>query len=148
MSKVHCYFCGGADCKYENWKIWVQNPNAFDGVYSNWITDNILAMARPSTKYMEEYKIVKAFAKAGITSIINLQEPGEHEQCGNGIHASSGFSYLPETWMSAGMQFYNFGWPDMDIPEFSQMLNLVQVMSFCLSEGGKVSENGSWCSIL
>ena len=27
---------------------------------------------------------------------MNLQEPGEHPFCGDGIHEKSGFSYYPE----------------------------------------------------
>ena len=32
----------------------------------------------------------------GINAILNLQEPGEHPSCGDGILPRSGFSYLPE----------------------------------------------------
>jgi len=36
------------------------------------------------------------FERKGINAILNLQEPGEHPHCGDGILAQSGFSYLPE----------------------------------------------------
>ena len=38
----------------------------------------------------------------GIQSVFNLQQPGEHKNCGPGIEESSGFSYLPEDLMSEG----------------------------------------------
>lgn len=39
-------------------------------------------------------------SSAGITAIINLQEVGEHAQCGYGLQAG-GFSYTPERFMQA-----------------------------------------------
>ena len=39
MSTIHCMFCGGAECKYENWRLWTNDPahpNAIDGLFSNW----------------------------------------------------------------------------------------------------------------
>lgn len=34
MSIMSCYFCGGKECKYENWKNWLVPPyiNACAGV--------------------------------------------------------------------------------------------------------------------
>lgn len=40
--------------------------------------------------------------RKGITAIFNLTEPGEHPHCGDGLEASSGFPYLPETFMREG----------------------------------------------
>ena len=40
--------------------------------------------------------LIDSFKKSYIYSIFCLQEPGEHPYCGDGIHASSGLSYLPE----------------------------------------------------
>jgi hypothetical protein len=41
MSAIHCFFCGGKECKYENWKLWLPDKgymgvNAIDGLFSNW----------------------------------------------------------------------------------------------------------------
>ncbi|KAJ3145919.1 Protein tyrosine phosphatase domain-containing protein 1 [Geranomyces variabilis] len=142
MSAIHCFFCGGKDCKWENWKPWADKPganNALDGLYSNWITPNILAMQRPSTRLMAAFGLPAAFRAAGLASIFNLEEAGEHAACGDGIEASSGFSYLPEAWMDAGVFYYNFGWQDMNVPDFSHMLSIAQVMAYALEDGQKIA---------
>ncbi|KAL2919716.1 hypothetical protein HK105_200630 [Polyrhizophydium stewartii] len=143
MSAIHCFFCGGKECKYENWRLWTPDKyagvNAIDGLYSSWITDDILAMQRPSTRLINEYGLVKKFQECGIRSIFNLQESGEHASCGDGIEPSSGFSYLPETWMDNGIFYYNFGWTDMDTPDNETMMNIVQVMSYALESRKKIA---------
>nr|KAJ3423034.1 hypothetical protein HK105_004020 [Polyrhizophydium stewartii] len=144
MSAIHCFFCGGKECKYENWRLWTPDKyagvNAIDGLYSSWITDDILAMQRPSTRLINEYGLVKKFQECGIRSIFNLQESGEHASCGDGIEPSSGFSYLPETWMDNGIFYYNFGWTDMDTPDNETMMNIVQVMSYALESRKKTKK--------
>lgn len=118
MSAVHCFFCGGKECKYENWKLWTgdksltQSKNAIDGLYSSWITPDILAMQRPSTRLMAEYNLINEFKENQIGCVFNLQQSGEHSSCGDGNEAG-GFSYLPEQFMDAGIYYYNFGWKDM-----------------------------------
>ncbi|XP_047635295.1 protein tyrosine phosphatase domain-containing protein 1 isoform X2 [Phacochoerus africanus] len=94
--------CGGKACKYENAARWSEQEQAIKGVYSSWVTDNILAMARPSTELLEKYCIIEQFQSHGIKSIINLQRPGEHASCGNPLEQKSGFTYLPEAFMEAG----------------------------------------------
>jgi hypothetical protein len=42
---------------------------------------------------------------------------------------ASGFSYLPESFMSARVGFYNFGWVDMGVPDLDRMMDIVQVGS-------------------
>ncbi|XP_058551909.1 protein tyrosine phosphatase domain-containing protein 1 isoform X3 [Neofelis nebulosa] len=94
--------CGGRACKYENPARWSEQEQAIKGVYSSWVTDNILAMARPSTELLEKYCIIEQFQSHGIKTIINLQRPGEHASCGNPLEQESGFTYLPEAFMEAG----------------------------------------------
>nr|XP_058927738.1 protein tyrosine phosphatase domain-containing protein 1 isoform X2 [Kogia breviceps] len=94
--------CGGKACKYENAARWSEQEQAIKGVYSSWVTDNILAMARPSTELLEKYCIIEQFRSHGIKSIINLQRPGEHASCGNPLEQESGFTYLPEAFMESG----------------------------------------------
>lgn len=114
MSALHCFFCGGKECKYENWKLWTgekyQGVNAVDGLFSNWITNKILAMQRPSTRLIKEYNLISAFKEKKIGAIFNLQSFGEHVSCGDGIEQTSGFSYLPETFIENNIKYYNFGW--------------------------------------
>ena len=94
-----------------------QGVNAIDGLYSNWITNHIMAMQRPSTRLIKEYDLINVFLQNNIKAIFNLQLPGEHVSCGDGVEAS-GFSYIPgfsllfnaEHFMDFGISYYNFGW--------------------------------------
>ena len=70
-------FCGGRRCKYESSSNWKKADIAIDGVYSHWITEDLMAMARPNTDNMEKYKTVDQFKEMGIKSVINLQTPGK-----------------------------------------------------------------------
>ena len=54
-------FCGGQRCKYENAGRWGEEDKALRGLFSHWVTDNILAMARPSTHIFEEVQLVEQF---------------------------------------------------------------------------------------
>ncbi|NWI97222.1 PTPC1 protein, partial [Pitta sordida] len=127
--------CGGRACKYENPARWSEQEQAIKGLYSSWITDNILAMARPSTELIEKYNIIEQFERYGIKTIINLQRPGEHASCGNPLEQESGFTYLPEAFMEAGIYFYNFGWKDYGVASLTTILDMVKVMAFALQEG-------------
>ncbi|XP_064524158.1 protein tyrosine phosphatase domain-containing protein 1 isoform X1 [Pseudopipra pipra] len=127
--------CGGRACKYENPARWSDQEQAIKGLYSSWITDNILAMARPSTELIEKYNIIEQFERYGIKTVINLQRPGEHASCGNPLEQESGFTYLPEAFMEAGIYFYNFGWKDYGVASLTTILDMVKVMAFALQEG-------------
>lgn len=94
--KFLCHFCGGKSCKHENWKKNPRNPQGLDGLNCDWIHDQILATQRPSSRIIKEYNLIDSFKKEHIMAIFCLQEPGEHPHCGDGIHQSSGLSYLPE----------------------------------------------------
>ncbi|XP_075689971.1 protein tyrosine phosphatase domain-containing protein 1 isoform X2 [Rhinoderma darwinii] len=127
--------CGGRACKYENPTRWSDEEQVIKGLYSSWITDNILAMARPSTEILEKYNIIEQFQSCGIKTVINLQRPGEHASCGNHLEQESGFTYLPEAFMEAEIYFYNFGWKDYGVASLTTILDMVKVMSFALQEG-------------
>ncbi|XP_022101237.1 uncharacterized protein LOC110984913 [Acanthaster planci] len=127
-------FCGGKNCKYDNPAKWSESEMALKGLYSSWVGENILAIARPSSEAIEKYRIVEQFKQHGIYSIVNLQRPGEHSSCGNPLQ-SSGFSYLPEQFMDNNIFFYNFGWDDYGIRSLPSILDMVKVMSFALKEG-------------
>ncbi|XP_075825792.1 protein tyrosine phosphatase domain-containing protein 1 isoform X1 [Microtus pennsylvanicus] len=127
--------CGGRACKYENPARWSEQEQAIKGVYSSWVTDSILAMARPSSELLEKYHIIEQFLGHGIKTIINLQRPGEHASCGNSLEQESGFTYLPEAFMEAGIYFYNFGWKDYGVASLTAILDMVKVMTFALQEG-------------
>jgi len=135
-------FCGGSNCKYENYQNWIndpKHPNAIEGLFSNWIGGNILATQRPSTNIIKKYDLINEFKKHNLLSIINLEEFGEHPNCGDGIDPSSGFSYKPEDFMNEGIFYYNFGWEDLKTPTYQQMLNIVQVLTFSLENDKKTA---------
>ncbi|KAM3843423.1 protein tyrosine phosphatase domain-containing protein 1 [Vipera latastei] len=127
--------CGGRACKYENPARWSEQEQAVKGLYSSWITDNILAMSRPSTDLIGKYNIIEQFQRCDIKTVINLQRPGEHASCGNPLEQESGFTYLPEAFMEAGIYFYNFGWKDYGVASLTTILDMVKVMTFALQEG-------------
>ncbi|GAA6225416.1 protein tyrosine phosphatase domain-containing protein 1 [Lates japonicus] len=127
--------CGGKACKYENPSRWSDEEQAIKGLYSSWITDNLLAMARPSTEIIEKYNIIEQFQRCGLKTVINLQRPGEHASCGNPLEHESGFTYHPETFMEAGIYYYNFGWKDYGVASLTTILDMVKVMSFAVQEG-------------
>ncbi|XP_074644965.1 protein tyrosine phosphatase domain-containing protein 1-like [Tubulanus polymorphus] len=128
-------FCGGKTCKYcDPPGYYTDEQMTIKGLYSSWVTENILAMSRPSTRLMKEYDIIKQFKEAGISSIINLQTPGEHFNCGDPLELS-GFSYNIEDFMDEGIFFYNFGWPDYGVANPDTLLDMVRVMQFAVSEG-------------
>ncbi|XP_050412029.1 protein tyrosine phosphatase domain-containing protein 1 [Patella vulgata] len=127
-------FCGGKKCKYCTVYTWSSEDQAIKGLYSHWITDNILAMARPTNEGIEKYQILDQFLKKGIKTVINLQQPGEHAYCGPG-NDKTGFSYNSQQLMEKGMFFYNFGWDDFGVGSVTMLLDIVKVMQFSLSEG-------------
>lgn len=127
--------CGGRACKYENPSRWSDKEQAVKGLYSSWITDHLLAMARPSTEIVEKFNIIEQFHVCGLKTVINLQRPGEHASCGSTLEPESGFTYRPELFMEAGIYFYNFGWKDYGVASLTTILDMVKVMSFAMQEG-------------
>ena len=132
-----CTFCGGKSCRHENYKL---NPNnAIRGLHCNWITHDILAMQRPSSRIIREFDLVSEFKKIGMNAVFCLQEPGEHPFCGDGIHGSSGLSYLPEELNSTGIFFYNFGWRDHQTTDASYLIKIIKTMELALANNQKVA---------
>lgn len=127
-------FCGGRRCKYESGDHWSPEQMAIPGLYSHWVTENLLAMARPNAKMMEKGQLLEHFKAQGIKSVINLQTPGEHASCGPKLKRS-GFSYDPNELMKNGIFFYNFAWKDYGDAPMSSLLDMVKVVSFATSEG-------------
>ncbi|XP_052781472.1 protein tyrosine phosphatase domain-containing protein 1-like isoform X2 [Mya arenaria] len=128
-------FCGGKKCKYCTGDGWEDNEKVIKGLYSHWVTDNILAMARPSNQAIEKHKLVEQFVEKDIRSIVNLQIAGEHADCGPHKLDPSGFLYNPQAFMEKGVFFYNFGWPDYGVASLSTILDMVKVMQFAVSQG-------------
>ncbi len=127
-------FCGGRQCKYESRDKWKPNQMAVDGVFSHWVTDNLVAMARPNTALIERGGLIDTFKRLGIRSIVNLQTPGEHASCGPKLH-KSGFTYDPNDFMKNDIFFYNYAMKDFSDAPMTSLLDMVKVLSFALSEG-------------
>ncbi|XP_026750643.2 protein tyrosine phosphatase domain-containing protein 1-like isoform X1 [Galleria mellonella] len=131
-SALQCaLFCGGSRCQYE---LPLQRAAAIQGLYSDWITDDILAMARPSTASIAARNIIQQFHSWGIRTVINLQMPGEHASCGPPL-TKSGFTYDPVIFMANDIYYYNFAWPDYGEASLSGLLDMAKVLSFALQEG-------------
>jgi hypothetical protein len=96
-------------------------------------------MQRPSTRINAKFGIPSAFAAAGIKAVICLQEIGEHQHCGDGIHAANGLSYIPDEFMKEDVSFYHFPWRDMDTPDVDTAMRIAQVMMYHVDSGGKVA---------
>ncbi|CAD8112680.1 unnamed protein product [Paramecium sonneborni] len=132
-----CYFCGGQDCKKEQANS-NKNKNAIEGLHSDWITDNILAMQRLSTTLMP--KVIPQFQQHNIGAVINLQQQGEHAQCGPGILPGIGFSYNPESLQQAKINFFNYGWEDMTADTtFENLLKICSAFDLMTKKGKKVA---------
>ncbi|KAM4676080.1 protein tyrosine phosphatase domain-containing protein 1-like [Discoglossus pictus] len=127
--------CGGRDCRYEGPESWTVEQQAIRGLYSSWITDEILAMSRPSTRLMEEYNITQQFHRFGVRSLVSAQLPWEHPHCGDPLDPQSGFSYRPQDFMDSGISFYNFGLPDFGVVPVPRVLDAVKVIAFAVREG-------------
>uniref|UniRef100_A0A0K0D153 But2 domain-containing protein n=1 Tax=Angiostrongylus cantonensis TaxID=6313 RepID=A0A0K0D153_ANGCA len=88
-------YCKGPACLYCNV---YHGESAIPGLYSTWITENIVAMARPQAVHFENDEIIQLFKRNNVRAVFNLQEAGEHSFCGTG-NLTGGFSYDPECLM-------------------------------------------------
>ncbi|KAI7802375.1 protein tyrosine phosphatase domain-containing protein 1 [Triplophysa rosa] len=134
--KIICILtCGGRDCRYEGPGCWSMSQQAIKGVFSSWVTDDIIAMARPSTYLIKRYSILEQFKQMNIKSIINMQLPGEHAHCGPPLESDSNFTYSPQIFMDNKIYFYNFGMSDFGVLSLDGILDAVKVLAFSVQEG-------------
>ncbi|CAJ0604282.1 unnamed protein product [Cylicocyclus nassatus] len=124
-------YCDGPACKF--CKLY-NGSSVIPGLYSSWITDDILAMARPQLFHFENDNIIQYFKKSNIVAVFNLQEPQEHAFCGAG-NVISGFSYYPERFMENNIFHYNFPLPDFEACLVERMADIVTVMVHELKKG-------------
>ncbi|XP_047428236.1 protein tyrosine phosphatase domain-containing protein 1 [Mugil cephalus] len=127
--------CGGKDCRYEGPECWKLSQQVIRGLFSSWVTDDIIAMARPSNHLIEKYNIIDQFQRLNIRTIINMQLPGEHAHCGPPLDPESGFTYSPQTFMDNDIYFYNFGMPDFAVSSLVGIIDGVKVLDFAVKEG-------------
>ncbi|KAM9754979.1 protein tyrosine phosphatase domain-containing protein 1 [Menidia menidia] len=127
--------CGGVDCRYEGPDCWKLNQQVIRGLFSSWVTDDIIAMARPSNHLINKYNIIDQFQRLNIRSVINMQLPGEHAHCGPPLDLQSGFTYSPQIFMDNDIYFYNFGMPDFGVSSLVGIIDGVKVLAFAANEG-------------
>jgi hypothetical protein len=138
--KLRCFFCGGVNCKHENYLNNIENNNAITGLNSNYITDDVIASQRPSEVLINKYNLIKTFKEKNIGLIINLQREGEHPFCGpNAYHlTSSGFSYNPSVFTGNDILCRLYGWKDMSTPTtLGFMIEIVKEMTVMVREEKK-----------
>ncbi|GJP54872.1 hypothetical protein CLOM_g13892 [Closterium sp. NIES-68] len=137
--RIVCFLEGlgsPSGCRHEDFRL--QNgEEAFRGLHSDWVTNELLACARPTDAMIED-GLAHRFAERGIRLIVNLEEPGEHPWCGPGITAS-GFSYTPDKFIKAGVGYLHAPWKDMACPPFPTMLSIVQSISVVIGRRQKVA---------
>ena len=59
-------FCGGRGCKYENGLKWGREDQVLSGLYSHWVTPDIIAMARPSSSLIRDNELLEEFKRLAI----------------------------------------------------------------------------------
>lgn len=62
-------FCGGRRCKYESSSAWKAKDLALEGIFSHWITEDLLAMARPNTAQIESHRLIAQFNRSSLPSL-------------------------------------------------------------------------------
>lgn len=130
--KVRCVFCGGKDCKHENYLNNLDNENAIEGLNSNFITDWVIASQRPSEVLIKEFELVSKFKEFEIDLIVNLQREGEHPYCGPNAYnlTAAGYSYNPSMFTGDNIKCKLSGWKDMSVPSsMNFMLEIVKDMT-------------------
>lgn len=138
---ILCRLCGGKTCKRCSKTAWLKcHDCAFNGLHSNWVTHDILAMARPNDSAFDdpEFKLLEAWQNAGITAVFNLTECGEHPYCGDGL-LENGFTYIPERVMAANIRYFNFGWKDLTSPPLEVVYSVINIAVAEIKAKGKVA---------
>lgn len=64
------------------------------GLDASWVTHSLIASTRPSDRLIDDYGILDQFERFGVSSIFNLQQAGEHADCGDG-NVDGKWSYSP-----------------------------------------------------
>jgi protein tyrosine phosphatase domain-containing protein 1 len=97
-------------------------------------------MQRPSDRLIKQYSLIQKFKELNINTILNLQEPGEHPYCGDGLLPKVGFSYNPERLFTHGIMFFNESWEDMTATTFEHMMRIMDVFYVAIvKEKGKIA---------
>lgn len=130
--------CGGAACKKCDPCRGLDTPivSAIDGLNASWVTHNIIASTRPSERLIRTHNIISQFRSSGITAVFNLQQAGEHADCGDGV-IDGKWSYKPQTFYEAGISVYIFSFPDYGVPTVESALTMTKAIAQEISYGSK-----------
>ncbi|KNC46819.1 uncharacterized protein AMSG_03250 [Thecamonas trahens ATCC 50062] len=112
------------------------------GLPSAWVRPHLLAMARPSWRKIADHGLDVALADAGVCVVVNLQQPGEHAFCGDGLdpHSSAGFAYDPDVLAAAGITHIASGWDDMGVPRMAVLARSVFFIDYAVNVlGGRAA---------
>ena len=110
--RFFCFFCGGKNCNVENYLKNPNQPNAIEGLNSNFITENIIAGQRPSDYLIKKFNLIEKFKQLNIGLIVNLQREGEHPFCGPNKLNYFGYSYNPTYFSGDDINVKFFGWKE------------------------------------
>ena len=110
--RFFCFFCGGKNCNDENYLKNPNQPNAIEGLNSNFITENIIAGQRPSDYLIKKFNLIEKFKQLNIGLIVNLQREGEHPFCGPNKLNYFGYSYNPTYFSGDDINVKFFGWKE------------------------------------
>ena len=106
------FFCGGKNCNVENYLKNPNQPNAIEGLNSNFITENIIAGQRLSDYLIKKFNLIEKFKQLNIGLIVNLQREGEHPFCGPNKLNYFGYSYNPTYFSGDDINVKFFGWKE------------------------------------
>lgn len=122
---LKCIMCLGESCKAESYNN--NMKTAIPGLNSSFISQTIIASQRPSTAVIGSMNLLYEFKKLNISTIINLQNEGEHPYCGPNMGLEcSGFTYYPEVFMSELIDVHLERWKNLAEPEsISWMLSIM-----------------------
>lgn len=71
--------------------------------------------------------------------MFNLEEPGEHPLCGDGLVSDEiGFSYDPELLSNAGIAYFNCYWQDLTLPDANTIKRICLQMDMFVKRGQRV----------
>ena len=135
--KIRCFFCGGKNCKHENYLTNSSASNAIKGLHSNYITPNIIASQRPSQYLITQFGLTQTFKVMNIGLIVNLQREGEHPYCGPNAYnlTATGYSYNPAIFTGNDIKCKLSGWKDMSVPSsMNFMLDIVKEMTVTVND--------------
>ena len=140
VTRLHCSVaCMGSLCKHENYKK-CANPY-ISGVHSELVAGIMIGSQRLSDRLIKEFDMMQQFKDKSVKAVFNLEEPGEHPYCGDGIIPKIGFSYTPENLMKNQVEYYNMYWKDLQTPSHEMTVKIIQLMHKSIVEGGPERRN-------